>query len=145
MSAAKQLLFYYLAGLLVLLVSWYLCYISTYDFFIIMLMMLSLHLLGRFLYPFRRCEQKLEECHYFWKIYVYFCVINVFALTVYTIIDVAMDNELTSFFWYWFLVLLGSVVPPAVYGIYQDIQRVRQGGDKKEGEKTRNSEINHAK
>lgn len=135
MKAAKQLLFYYLAGLLVLLVSWYLCYISTYDFFIIMLMMLSLHLLGRFLYPFRRCERKLEECHYFWKIYVYFCVINLFALTLYTIIDVAMDNELTSFFWYWFLVLLGSAVPFAVYGIYHNIQMVRHGGDKNEERK----------
>jgi len=145
MRAAKQLLFFYLTVILIIAGSYIMDYFFQVTFlYIFVPAMFAFYLAKRFLYPFRRCEQKQEECHYFWKIYAYFCVINLFALTVYTIIDVAIDNELTSFFRYWFFVWIGSFVPLAVYGVYLDIQRVRHGGDKKEGEITQNSGMNHA-
>ncbi len=139
MRAAKQLLFYYLAVLFVLLIFYiWLWYIHTYWAFALICLVLSVQLLRRFLYPFRKLDRNPDGGHYFWKIYTYIWVINLFALTAYAIIDVAIDNKLSPFFRYWFFIWIGSLVPPAVvggvYGVYQDIQRVRHSGDKKEGE-----------
>lgn len=121
---------YYLTILCVLVtcfIVWW--YISTYRVLVLIFLPLSGPFLRRFLYPFRKLDRKPERVPYVWKLYTYFLVINLFALTAYTIIDVAIDNKLSTIFRYWFFVLLGSVVPFVIGGIYYDIQRVRHGGD----------------
>lgn len=123
MNAAKRLSLYYLLVLLIGVISYIMSYFFKNSFIIIyILTMLLIDLVRRLWYPFSKNNFQPSSCSLFWKVYGYLFVINLFALSLFSIIDVAIDMKLSHFFKYWFFVWIGSFIPLLGLSIYEDIK-----------------------
>ncbi len=133
MSAGKRMVVFYLAVLLTGLLGYVLFRYSRSGGFLVVPMILFVQRLGRKWYPVPWKGLIPEGCHNFWKGYGYLWAVNLLALSLSAIVDVAEDRQLSRFIGYWFWISGGTLVPLLGLKIYKDFQKVRGRGGKGKG------------
>jgi MFS family permease len=83
------------------------------------------YVVRRLLHPFPKRRLRFSDYGIFWRMYAGLAVANLFALAIFSWIDVSIHQEVTNFFRYWFWLTLLSGILIIPLGIYDEIKALK--------------------